>query len=267
MEFKYIDAHCHIQFDDYSGDTDRVIEDMRAQGVAGIVVGVDAESSRQAIALAEKHEHLFASVGWHPNYLAHAAFDSRQFKDLVTHPKVVAIGECGLDYYRPEAVDDEVKNIQRVALQQQIALAVECDKPLIIHARPTKGTADAYGDLNTILRTAKAIHGDTLRGDVHFFVGSIAEASVLRELGFTVSFTAVITFAGQYDAVVRTIPLESILAETDSPYVAPASRRGKRNDPLSVIDVVNRIAELRSEDPEMVRKTLFENARRLFNIG
>ncbi|MDD2657102.1 MAG: TatD family hydrolase [Candidatus Pacebacteria bacterium] len=264
MQIKYIDAHCHVQFDDYDADSVALIERMKEEGVAGIVVGVDRESSEKAVALAEKHEHLFASVGLHPNHTSEL-FDIEVFRALATHSKVVAIGECGLDYFRPVEVDNEVKEKQKEVLQKHIELAAELDKPLILHPRPSKGTMDAYTDLIDILTEAKALYPN-LRGDAHFFVGGIAEADALRELGFTVSFTAVITFARDYDAVIRAVPLASILSETDAPYVAPASRRGKRNDPLAVIEVVAKIAEIRGEDSEMVRTALLANACRLFSL-
>ncbi len=265
MHIKYVDAHCHIQFDDYSADADELILRMHEEGVAGIVVGVDYESSVKAVALAEKHEHLFASVGLHPNRVGDdtslSIDDRRNIRTLAQHKKVVAIGECGLDYFRtPEA-----KHAQQESLRAQIALATELDRPLIIHSRPSKGTQDAYQDLIEILKEAKGKY-PSLRGDIHFFVGGITEAKALNALGFTVSFTAVITFTHDYDEVIKALPLESILSETDAPYVAPASRRGTRNDPLAVIDVARQIAIIREEDPEAVRKALLANAQRLFRI-
>lgn len=265
MNVKYVDAHCHIQFEQYAEDDTALIERMREEGVVGIVVGVDLESSKKAVALAEKHEHLFASIGLHPNRESDEWYDVAQYRELAKTSKVVAIGECGLDYFRPIEVNEEIKRKQKAILNDQIALAVELDKPLIIHSRPSKGTMDAYHDLIEILKEAKTTH-PTLRGDIHFFVGGVAEAEALIELGFTISFTAVITFTHDYDEVIRAIPLMSILSETDAPYVAPASRRGERNDPLAVVEVALKIAEIRGEDPETVRQMLFANAERLFSL-
>lgn len=264
MTVKYIDAHCHIQFEQYTEDDVELIERMHDEGVAGIIVGVDYESSKKAVVLAEKHEHLFASVGLHPNRVTEEVFDGEAYRELAKNPKVVAIGECGLDYFHPAEVNDEVKDKQKEVLQKHIALAVELDKPLIIHARPSKGTMDAYTDLIEILKEAKATHGSAVRGDVHFFVGGVSEAKTLIALGFTVSFTAVVTFTRDYDAIIKAVPLASILSETDAPYVAPASRRGKRNDPLAVIDVVAKIAEVRGEPIETVRASIVANTNRLF---
>lgn len=263
VNLKYLDAHCHLQFEQYAEDETQLVDRMHEDGVAGIVVGVDVASSKKAIALAEKHEHIFASVGLHPNYLAEESFDEKEFRALVVHPKVVAIGECGLDYFRPTETNEEVKRIQSEALYAHIALAAEVDKPLIIHSRPSRGTQDSYHDLIVILQNAKKEY-PKLRGDIHFFVGGIAEAQALFALDFMVSFTAVITFARDYDAVIKAIPPTHILCETDSPFVAPLSRRGKRNDPLSVPEIVSKIAEIRDEDPETVRVALLENAKRLF---
>ncbi len=281
MQVRYIDAHCHIQFEQYTDDDIALIGRMKDEGVAGIVVGVDAESSREAIVLTKEHEHLFAAVGLHPNRVEQEIFDTETYRELTKSPKVVAIGECGLDYYRlptnetaysapssPKATkghSEATKAKQKEILQKHVVLATELDKPLIIHARPSKGTQDAYHDLIEILREEKITYPN-LCGDIHFFVGGVAEASELIKLGFTISFTAVITFARDYDEVIRTVPLTSILCETDAPYVAPASRRGERNDPLAVVDVVAKIAEIRGEPPETVRETLLANAERLFQL-
>lgn len=265
MNLKYIDAHCHIQFDQYAQDETEIIARMRGEGVAGIVVGVDHNSSSKALSLAEQHEHLYAAVGLHPNYAGKASYDAEIYRSLAKNSKVVAIGECGLDFFRPALVTEEVKSVQKKILKKHIELAATLDKPLIIHARPSKGTQDAYKELILILKEAKTAYPN-LRGDIHFFVGGIPEAEALIALDFTLSFTAVITFARDYDEVIRSIPLTNILSETDAPYLAPASRRGERNDPLAVQEVVGRIASIRGEDFETVRTALLANARRLFAL-
>jgi len=265
MNTRYIDAHSHLQFEQYESDREEIIEEMRKQGIASIVVGVDLASSREALALAEEYTHLYAAIGLHPTHAGLEFFDEVAYRALAAHPKVVAVGECGLDYFRPTEMNDEVKLKQRVLLQEHIELAVATNKPLIIHCRPSKGTQDAYHDLIVILKEAKVAH-HKLNGDIHFFVGGVDEAKALIALGFTVSFTAVITFARDYDEVIRSVPLASILSETDAPYLAPLARRGERNDPLTVIDVVAKIAEIRNEDPELIRAALFENACRLFAL-
>lgn len=264
MDVRYIDAHCHLQFEQYEPDRDSIIEQMREQGIAAIVVGCDLESSRKAVELAKEHEHLYAAVGIHPTDTAES-FDTDELLALAKHPKVVAIGECGLDFFRPTVVDEDEKERQKLAFSRQIMLAGELDKPIIVHARPSKGSQDAYQDVLAILTEAKEMYPN-LRGDMHFFVGGVAQAQAFTALGFTLSFTAVITFARDYDAVIRVTPLTNILAETDAPYVAPASRRGQRNDPLAVVEVISKIAEIRGEDSEAVRSALLENTRRLFDL-
>lgn len=263
---RYVDAHAHVQFPPYDGDRRELIARMKEEGVHGIVVGVDRTSSEKAVALAQEHEHLYAAVGLHPNDNTKEGFDLETYRRLAADPSVVAIGECGLDYFRPENPEAE-KVRQKPLFASQIELALSVDKPLIIHSRPSKGTQDAYRDVIDLLRTYKRQFGEKLRGDVHFFVGGVEEARDFIELGFTLSFTAVITFARDYDEVIRYVPLTSILTETDAPYVAPASRRGQRNDPFAVKDVVEALAEIRGEAAEAVRQQTVQNAADLFSLG
>lgn len=265
MTPRYIDVHSHLQFEQFAHDEGQIIEEMQKLGIASIVVGIDHSSSRGAVALAEKHEHLYAAIGMHPNRTGQEVFDETAYRALAMHPKVVAIGECGLDYFRPAEVNDSVKEKQKELLQKHITLATELDKPIIIHCRPSKGAMDAYRDLIEILEGTKKEHPN-LRGDIHFFVGGVAQAQALTALGFTVSFTAVITFARDYDEVIRSVPLNTILSETDAPYLAPAARRGERNDPRAIVEIVAKIAEIRGEDTETVREALLASARRLFAL-
>jgi len=257
MTVRYIDTHCHLQFEQYANDRKEIIARMREENIAGIAVGVDLESSKQAVELAEKYEHIFATVGVHPNHAGQESFDEKSFRKLAEHPKVVAIGECGLDYFRK--FDDETKQAQKELFKKHVALAAGLDKPLVIHTR------NAYQDLIELLREAKTKY-PKLRGTVHFFSGTLEDADAFFALDFVISFTAVITFARDYDGIIKTVPLANILSETDAPYVAPASRRGQRNDPLAVIEVVQQIAAIRGEDTEIVRAALLANAKRLFAI-
>ncbi len=262
---KYFDAHCHIQFDMFDEDRTAVIEAMRGEEIGGIVVGVDRDSSEQAINLVQAHKHLFAGVGLHPNYTQGEEFHFGEYKKLSENSKVVTIGECGLDYFRPEDVAG-TKKLQQEVFQKHIQLAVETGKPLMIHARPSKGTMDAYTDLIELLTAAKREHGDLLTGNVHFFVGSVIESRELFHINFTTSYTAVLTFTHDYDEVVRFAPLTHLLTETDSPYVAPAPNRGKRNDPRSIPAIICAIAAIRGEDEDVVRLQILENAKNLFKI-
>ncbi len=271
---KYFDAHCHIQFPEYDGDRIAVLERMKDAQVGGLVVGVDEESSQAAVTLVESHKNttpmnLFASVGLHPNDISqsNSPFDVSVYEKLASRPEVRAIGECGLDYYRPEDLSDALKKRQRDIFEQQIELAVGCDKPLMIHSRPSKGSQDAYLDTINIIRAKKQEYGEKLRANMHFFVGGIEEARAFVELDFTLSYTAVITFANEYDQVIRYIPLSNLLSETDSPFIAPAQNRGRRNEPVAVKEVIKAIARIRGENEEMVREEILHNAARVFNFS
>ncbi len=262
---KYFDAHCHVQFDAYDKDREAVLAAMAEAEVGGLVVGCDFASSKAAVELVAGRENLTAAVGLHPNEVLRQPFDVAAFEELVRAPQVVAIGECGLDFYRPEDVE-HAKEKQHEVFEQHIELAVKHDKALVIHSRPSRGSQDAYRETIDILRSKKREYGDRLRGDMHFFVGGVEEARDFVDLGFTMSYTAVITFARDYDEVIRYIPLENLLSETDSPYVAPAPNRGKRNDPLAVRKVVRMLAEIRAESLETVQQAMLQNARQKLRI-
>ena len=260
---RYFDAHCHVQFDAYDADRAALLTSMRESNLGALIVGTDSTHSQKAVELADGVT-LFASVGLHPNDKPHEGYDARYYAALAEDPKVVAIGECGLDYFRPDDPDREKKR-QHDTFIQQIELAGTLGKPLVVHARPSKGTMDAYEDAYSLLREAKN-RFPRLRGDMHFFVGDERIVRMFLELDFTFSFTAVLTFTRDYDEVVRFIPKTHILSETDAPYVSPVSRRGTRNDPLAVRDVVAAIARIRGEDKEHTRETTLQNARNLFGL-
>jgi len=267
--YRYFDIHSHIQFPDYDTDREEVLARMRDKDVGTIVVGTDAESSQKAIALAEMHDGVFASAGLHPNDAAHGSFDDDLYRTLLKHDKVVAVGECGLDYFRTEGTEANKKR-QKEILEKHIALAVEFDKPLMLHVRDARTTKDsterAYGDTLAILAQWKKTHGARLRGNVHFFAGTAQTAKRFAELNFTVSFTGVITFAKEYESVVPAISLDMMMSETDCPFVAPVPFRGKRNEPAYVIEVVKKIALLREESEENVSQQIRENVRRVFQV-
>ena len=170
------------------------------------------------------------------------------------------IGECGLDYLRIKGDQDQDKKRQRDIFEAQLELAVEANKPLMIHCR------DAHEHMLDILKSKKRDHGEKLRGNIHFFTGSSDIAKRYFDLQFTVSFTGVITFAHEYDEVVRYAPDTMILSETDCPFVAPVPYRGKRCEPVFVREVVHRIAAIRDTDPEIMAETLVKNTFRLFKI-
>ncbi len=264
MNFKYIDAHSHVQESEYDADREELLNSFEQEGIGTIVVGVDKASSMRALALAKNHKNVFASIGKHPTE-NDEPFDDGVFEELARSSQNVAIGECGLEYYR---IDDIQKaRAKQVPLfEKQIELAVKVRKPLMIHARPSERTMDAYKDIIDLLQVAKREYGDALTGNVHFFAGGIDETRAFLELDFTVSYTAVITFAREYDETIRFVPLTHLIAETDSPYVAPASNRGARNDPRAVKEVVRTLAEIRNEEEEAVRLATVNNTIRVFNL-
>lgn len=278
--YNFFDVHSHLHDKAFKEDLESVILDMKQKGFGTITVGTGLKESREAIALADAHENIFATIGLHPADNPLEEYDAEAFEKLATHAKVVAIGECGLDYHYIETFFDKEKESkgikwskedekerQKKVFASQIKLAVEKDVPLMLHGRPSKGTMDAYEDMLSLLESAKKQHEEKLRGNAHFFVGDIDIAKRFIDIGFTMSFSGVITFAHDYDDVVRYVPLEMIHAETDSPYATPAPFRGQRNTPLMVQEIVARIAVLREQPMEEVRLQLLENAKRVFRVA
>ena len=255
---KYIDIHSHLGFEDYGKDLDDVLKRMEDSGVATITVGASLASSKDAVKVADNNENIWACIGIHPS--EKEVFNESDFESLVKNPKVVAMGECGLDYFvgkGAEAISDENKQKQQKEFVKQIEFSIKYNKPLMLHIR------DAFQDAYNILKKYEG----KARGNMHFFTGDLEWAKKFVELGYTISFTGVITFAHQYDEVIKNISLDKIHAETDAPWVAPIPYRGKRNEPTYVIEVVKKIAELRGEDMEKVRLQLLENAKRIFSIS
>jgi len=184
-------------------------------------------------------------------------FDAEVYMELASHPKVVAIGECGLDYYR---LDEATKDMQEKVFEAHIVLAKEVGKPLMIHCR------DAFPDLIKVLKTNKTELKNDSPGIIHFFTGSVDDARELLGLGFYFSFGGVVTFTKDYNEAIRFITLDRIVLETDAPYVAPIPFRGKTNEPAYIIHTANKIAELLDESIEKVQEKTTENARKVLNI-
>jgi len=268
---KYFDAHTHVNFVAYNDDRDAVIARAKEADVGMNVVGTQLDTSKAAVALAEKYDNVWATIGLHPVHTAKSyhdvkelgeggkeftsrgeLFDIAAYEALGKNSRVIAIGECGLDYYR---VDESTKDLQSKAFIEQIELANRLNKPLMLHIR------NAYDDALELLKTHAKV-----KGDVHFFAGDWNIAKKFLDFGFTLSFTGVVTFTGDYDEVVRNTPLDMLLSETDAPYITPTPYRGKRNEPAWVELVVRRIAEIRGEDFFMVANQLKENARRVFGL-
>lgn len=279
---KYIDIHCHLNFPDFNADREGAIKRAQEAGVGMIIVGTTRETSRLAVEIAEKYENIWAIVGLHPIYTGVEDFDRDYYLQLARHDKVVGIGECGYDYYRAPVVPFER---QHAAFIGQISIANEVGKPLMLHLRSGEGIkatghTNAYADALTVLREhAKVI------GDAHFFAGSLEEVKAFLDLGFYISCTGVVTFARSYDEIIRNVPLDRLMSETDAPYVTPVphcGQRGKerekakekngsksspvRNEPLFVTTIAHKIAEIRGEQESVVLPALVENARRLFKL-
>lgn len=267
MDFEYFDIHSHISFKDFDEDRDAVIERMRRDGVGTITVGVDLKTSVEAVTSAQKHEGFYATIGLHPTDTVTETFDPELYAEVVAQPKVVGIGECGLDYYRIEGDIEKEKKRQWQEFEKQMAFAIAHDLPLMIHCRPTKGTVDAYEDMLVRLEEEHRRVGDKLRGNMHFFVGDVPTAKRFYQIGFSTSFTGVLTFTHDYDEVVKYAPLDMLMTETDAPYAAPAPFRGKRNEPSYVTYVVAAIAQIRGVPEEGVRSTIVQNVARVFGIS
>ncbi len=270
---EFIDIHAHVNFEAYLADRDEVIKRTLKANTWMINVGTEQSTSLSAVKLAHQYEKgVYAIVGLHPVHTAQSYYDKSEFsedkkeftehgenfdyyfyKKLTADPKVVAIGECGLDYFR---ADVDTVTLQKENFEKQIMLSKETGKPLMLHVR------NAYKDAHDILKNHSGV-----RGDVHFFAGTIEEAKLFLDLGFTLSFTGVITFTKDYDDVIKYVPLDRILSETDCPYVTPAPHRGKRNEPLFVQEVVKKIAEIKGLPLEEVKKALIYNAFSLFGLS
>jgi TatD DNase family protein len=260
-----IDTHAHLDFSQFDVDRSAVIERARAAGVEVIVnVGADVASSRAAVKLAQEYDMVYAAVGMHPHdasKLDGAAL--AELRELARQPKVVAIGEIGLDFYR----DLSPRDVQRRAFQAQLAWAAKLAKPVVIHDR------DAHDEVLSILADwAAGLQHSALSGRVgilHTFSGDLAMAERAIELGFYVSFSGPVTYknARQLPDIVRSLPLDRLLVETDCPFLAPHPYRGKRNEPAYVRLVAERIAALRGMALDHVAKVTTANARRLYRFG
>ena len=271
---KFFDAHTHVQFKAFDEDREEVIARALESGVCMINVGTQRDTSAAAIKLANVYgDGLWATVGLHPIHTstshhdeqelgggeAARAFTSRgedfdydSYKTLASDEKVVAIGECGLDYYRLQE-DTKIKQVE--VFEKQISLSKEINKPLMIHCR------EAFDDLISILKTSNL---NSIPGVVHFFSGTQENARELMDLGLSFSFGGVTTFAREYEKLIKYIPLERILLETDAPYVAPVPYRGKRNEPVYVIKVAAKISRVKNIDIDEVSSTTVANAKRIF---
>ena len=283
---KYIDTHGHVNINAFADDYKEVLAKCQEEEVAVINVGTQQDTSKRAVEIAEEYDDgVYAIIGLHPVHTSKSfhdkqelgenmqeftsrgeKFDANFYRDLAKSKKVVAIGECGYDYYR---VEPDTKEIQEETFIAQIELANELGLPLMIHTR------DAKGNQASASSSVGSVYDDTYEtlkqyakvpGNIHFYAGNWEQAKRFFDIGFTVSFTGVITFAKDYEEGVKNAPLDMIHAETDCPYVAPVPHRGKRCEPWMVKEVYKKIAEIKGEDEEKVREQLLENAKKLYSL-
>lgn len=265
MSNSYTDTHCHINFDTFDADRNRVIERARQAGLIRILIpGVDLETSRSAIRLAEAVPEIYAAVGVHPNSAQEWNSQTRtELKDLAAHPKVVAIGEIGLDYYR----DNTSKDLQKEVLLEQLSLAAEVKLPIVLHNRiATDDILDLLSNWQSELKLTKSQL--LMRcGVLHSYSEDLDAALTAINLGFSIGINGPVTFknASNLQLLVKSLPIESILIETDAPFLTPHPKRGQRNEPSYVVRVAEKIAELKGMQLAEVQDITTANAERLFH--
>ncbi|NPV85704.1 MAG: TatD family hydrolase [Anaerolineae bacterium] len=260
-----IDTHCHLNFNTFADDLNEVLQRASQAGVSRILVpGSDLPTSYQAVEMAERYPFIYAAVGIHPND-AHTwdANSLRQLEELARHPRVAAIGEIGLDYYRKHSTPEQ----QKQALHAQLELAAQINKPIILHSR------QAFADLWSIITTWQ----EELRrqasplthspGVFHAFEGNVDNALEVTRCGFCIGVGGVITYqnAAVRQAVAVRAPLDALLLETDAPFLTPYPHRGQRNEPAYLTYIAQKIAHLRQTSLQEVEHTTSSNANRLFN--
>ena len=252
---RLIDSHCHLDFDGLSNRLPEVLAAMEASDVGGcMTIGVTLEEAPQVLAIAAAYEQVFASVGVHPEYADHQESDVETLCALAQHPKVLAIGETGLDYHWHK----DQPEWQRERFRVHIRAAKVLNKPLVIHTR------EAAEDTLAILKEEGA---DTVGGILHCFTESLAVAEQAIDLGFYISISGIVSFknAAQVHEVARSIPLDRLLVETDSPYLAPVPYRGKRNEPAFVAKTAAVLAEAKGVTPDEMARATTANVLRLFS--
>ena len=257
---KFFDTHTHANFNAFKNDSQEVIERALKNGVWLVNVGSQASTSKRAVEMAQNYQKgVYAAVGLHPSHLEDEDFDEKFYLDLAKNEKTVAIGECGLDYFRMKNEELRIKNLQKEVFIKHIELAKKVNKPLIIHCR------DSHEDLIKILNSKFSILNSPA-GVMHFFTGNYEQAKQYIDLGFYISFSGVITFASEYEELVRKLPLDKILIETDAPYATPVPYRGQRNEPSYVIETAKKIAEIKNISLDETARQTTENAFIVFGL-
>ena len=273
---QYIDIHAHLNFKDFDEDRHEVISRAKENELGMINIGTCMRTSREVVDLAYNNEDMWATIGLHPiNTPEEPKFLAEEFEEILkidqsrSNPKIVGVGECGLDYFHLHGETEEErereKEIQAESFRDQIDFAVKKDLPIMIHCR------EAYDDVLKILKEkkdelAQNDESERLRGNIHFYAGTVKQAQRFLDLDFTISFTGVITFAEQYRELVEFVPLDKLHGETDSPYVAPVPYRGQRCEPNYTIEVVKKMAEIKGVELETLKKQIILNAKKTFNL-
>lgn len=256
MNFSVFDTHCHLDDAKFDEDRESAYQRMLENGVGRcICVGSDLPSSRRCLEFAENHEGVYAAVGVHPHEAKDVPGDYlRQLEEMLRHPKAVALGEIGLDYY----YDFSPRDIQRRVLAEQMELANQLDIPVIFHIR------DAHGDMAEFFRSSMQLPS----GVIHCFSGSPEMAKEYTKMGFYVSFAGPLTFKkapNLWEAACQ-VPLDRLLVETDSPYLSPEPFRGRRNEPANVVWVMKKMAALREISEEEMARITWENSCRFYRL-
>lgn len=268
-----VDSHAHLNFKAYSDDLSEVIGRCHDENMKVINVGAAYDTSKKAVELADGNDNLYASVGLHPIHVYDEDFKVADYQNLIDDAKgkVVAIGETGFDYWHlQESLDkgaktiEEIKDKQEDVFRSHIKLALKNNLALIIHGRNGKDKPEAYKDIYRVLKDEGA-----KKGVVHCYGGNIEEAKMFVDLGFYIGFTGIVTFdkTDVLRDIVKWIPLDKMLIETDSPYLSPVPYRGKRNEPIYVRHVAEKIAEIRAKSVEEIIEISGSNAINLFNLN
>ncbi len=268
------DTHCHLDYNKFDSDRAEVIQRALDSGLIRLLVpGLQHRSSKDAVRLAESHPSVYAAVGFHPTDLKE--FSEKTFqevKELASHPKVVAIGEIGIDYYWVK--EEDKRAIQREVLQQQLQFAQEINKPVIIHMREENDAwaGGASSDLLKILQEWQSNLQGTLAerpGVLHSFNGNLETAQKALALNFYLGITGPVTYknANEKREIIRQLPLDKVLIETDAPFLSPVPFRGKRNEPAFVHHIADKIAEIHTKSPAEIAAITTANAARLFAWG
>ncbi len=263
----YIDTHAHLYLDDYSKDIEQVMMRAKEANVIKVILpAIDLHTSDKAIELAEKYENIFVCVGIHPHESAKAKnYDITRITDLIKHPKVVGIGEIGLDYY----YDFSPRNKQKEIFSLQLEIAIKADLPIVVHTRESiKDTVEIIETHINKNPEWKISKDGFNRGVFHCFPGSIDEANIIYQLGFFASYTGLVTFKKTASIeIIKKIGIDRILLETDSPYMAPVPFRGKRNEPANIIYIGKKISEILNIAENDVKRITTKNAIRLFELN